>query len=151
MIRIGLVLATLCLTLTLSTAAWAQDGEAAALAPMHQLADAMNAGDIRTAAAAYTASATIIDEFAPHHWTSFTDWARDADSFFKAGGVTGLKIALSAPSYKEIGANYAYAVVPTTLSYAVKGKPTDEKGLFTFSTAKTANGWRITSWAWSTL
>jgi hypothetical protein len=26
-----------------------------------------------------------------------------------------------------------------------------EKGLFTFSMAKSADGWRITGWAWSTL
>jgi len=118
---------------------------------MHQFADAMNAGDIKKASEAYTPTATIIDEFGPHHWTTFFDWARDADSFFKAGGVTGLKIALAAPTNKEIDASYAYAVVPTTLSYAVKGKPTEEKGLFTFSMAKTADGWRITGWAWSTL
>jgi len=151
MTRIGLALAAACLTLTLSSAALAEDSEVVALAPVHQFADAMNAGDIKTASEAYTASATIIDEFAPHHWASFNTWARDADSFFKAGGVTGLKIAMSAPTNKEIGADYAYAVVPTTLSYLVKGKPIDEKGLFTFSTAKTANGWRITGWAWSTL
>lgn len=151
MTRIGLALAATCLTLALSPAARAQDGEAAALAPVRQFADAMNAGDMKTASAAYTASATIIDEFAPHHWTSFADWAHDADTFFKAGGVTGLKIALSAPSYKEIGASYAYAVVPTTLSWMASGKPGGEKGLFTFSLAKTAEGWRITGWAWSTL
>src|ERR1700722_2013442 len=151
MTRIGLALATVCLTLTLSSAGRAQDSEAVALAPMHQFADAMNAGDMKTASAAYTASATIIDEFAPHHWASFADWAHDADGFFKAGGVTDLKIAFSAPTNKEIGANYAHAVVPTTLSFLTKGKPTEEKGLFTFSMAKTASGWRITGWAWSTL
>lgn len=130
---------------------WAQESEAAVFGPMHQFADAMNAGDVGKAAAAYTPVASIIDEFAPHHWNSFLDWAKDADSFFKAGGVTGLQIALSAPTNKEIGADYAYAVVPTTLTYTEHGKPTVEKGLFTFSLAKTPSGWRITGWAWSTL
>jgi ketosteroid isomerase-like protein len=129
----------------------AADNEAAALAPMQQFADGMNTGDLAKAAAAYTPSADIIDEFAPHHWTSFSDWGRDAAGFFKAGGVTNLHIALSAPSNKEVGADFAYAVVPTTLTYLTKGKPTVEKGLFTFSMAKTADGWRITGWAWSTL
>jgi hypothetical protein len=139
------------LLLSVAPAARAQDAEAAAFAPMHQFADGMNAGDFKKAAAAYTPSADIIDEFAPHHWTSFADWAKDAADFFKATGVTNLQIVLSAPSNKELAANFAYAVVPTTLNYLTKGKPTAEKGLFTFSLAKTADGWRITGWAWSTL
>jgi hypothetical protein len=134
-----------------SPPALAADKDAAAFAPIHQFTDGMNAGDMKKAGGAYTPSASIIDEFAPHHWTSFGTWARDADAFFKAGGVTGLRIDMSAPSFKAVEADQAYAVVPTTLSYMVKGKPTKEKGLFTFSTAKTAAGWRITGWAWSTL
>jgi ketosteroid isomerase-like protein len=149
--RIGF-LAVACGLLTAGAQpAQAQDTDAAAFAPMHQFADGMNAGDFKKAADAYAPSADIIDEFAPHHWTSFADWAKDAAGFFKAGGVTGLHIALSAPSNKEVAANYAYAVVPTTLTYLTNGKPTVEKGLFTFSMAKSADGWRITGWAWSTL
>jgi len=151
MTRVGLAILAAGFLLTGSTAARAQDSEAVVFAPTHQFADAMNAGDVKTASEAYTPSASIIDEFAPHHWNSFSDWARDADSFFKAADTTGLKITLSAPTNKEIGATFAYAVVPTTLNYVVKGKPTEEKGLFTFSMAKTAAGWRITGWAWSTL
>ena len=148
---IGFLAIAFGLLLSLAPSARAQDAEAAVFAPMHQFADGMNAGDFNKAAAAHTASADIIDEFAPHHWTSFGDWAKDASGFFKANGVTGLQIVLSAPSFKEVAANYAYAVVPTTLNYLTKGKPTAEKGLFTFSLAKTADGWRITGWAWSTL
>lgn len=147
----GLIVAACGLLLASAGSATAADTEPVALAPMHQFADGMNSGDFAKAAAAYTPSADIIDEFAPHHWSSFGDWAKDAGSFFKAGNVTNLHIALAAPSNKEIGADYAYAVVPTTLTYLTSGKPTSEKGLFTFSMAKTADGWRITGWAWSTL
>jgi hypothetical protein len=127
----------------------AQDN--AAFAPIHQFADGMNAGDMKKAAAAYTPSATIIDEFGVHHWTSFSSWIHDAGAYFKAGGVTGLQIGLSKPSFQSVDARYAYAVVPTVLSFSEKGKPTKEKGLFTFSMAKTPAGWRLTGWAWSTL
>jgi hypothetical protein len=122
-----------------------------ALAPFYQFADAMNAGDMAKAAALYATSAPIIDEFAPHHWNSFGDWTRDFGNWAKANGVEGLHIALSEPSHKEVGAGQAYAVVPTTLTFKMKDKPGSEKGLFTFATEKTASGWRITSWAWSTL
>lgn len=149
--RIGFLAVAWALLIAGAQTARAQDAEAAAFAPMHQFADGMNAGDLKKAAAAYTPSADIIDEFAPHHWASFSDWAKDAGSFFKANGTTDLHIALSAPSNKEVAADYAYAVVPTTLTYSTHGKPTVEKGLFTFSLAKTADGWRITGWAWSTL
>lgn len=149
MVRIGAIAAA-CSLLLAGLPALADDSEAV-LAPIHQFADGMNADDVSKAAAAHAPSADIIDEFAPHHWSSFADWAKDADSFFKAGGVTNLHIALGAPSNKELGASYAYAVVPATLTYDTKGKPTTEKGLFTFSLARTDAGWRITGWAWSTL
>jgi hypothetical protein len=139
------------LSLAAAAPAWADDGEAVVFAPMQAFADGMNTGDAAKAGAAYTSSASIIDEFAPHHWTSFGDWAKDAGAYFKAGGVTNLHIAMSAPSNKEIEATWAYAVVPTTLTFDEKGKPTVEKGLFTFSLAKTTSGWRITGWTWSTL
>ncbi len=54
-------------------------------------------------------------------------------------------------SFKNLEANSGYGVVPATLTFKLKGKPTTEKGLFTFSTAKGADGWRISGWAWSTL
>ena len=129
----------------------AAGAEPPALAPFYQFAGAMNAGDMKKAAAAYAASATIIDEFPPHMWASFDAWAHDAGTSFKAEGVTDLHIALSPPSFKNIDARYGYAVVPSILTYKVKGKPTTEKGMFTFSTRMTGDGWRITGWAWSTL
>ena len=139
------------LSLAAAATAWADDAETTAFAPIQAFADGMNTGDAAKAGAAYTPAAGIIDEFAPHHWASFGEWAKDADAYFKAGGVTNLHIAMSAPSNKEVEATQAYAVVPTTLTYDTKGKPTVEKGLFTFSLAKTPVGWRITGWAWSTL
>jgi ketosteroid isomerase-like protein len=135
----------------MSQAARAAGDESAAFAPWHQFADGVNAGDMKKATDAYTPNAIIIDEFAPHHWNSFADWNRDFTAWMKANSSEGLHIALSTPSNKEVGPSHAYAVVPTTLTFKVKGKPGSEKGLFTFTTEKTASGWRITGWAWSTL
>jgi len=122
-----------------------------ALAPFTQFVDAMNAGDAKTAAAAYSDAPTIIDEFGPHFWTSFAGWSRDFATFSKTESVSDFHIAVSAPSFKNVDTAHGYGVVPSVLTYKVKGKPTREKGLFTFATAKTADGWRITGWAWSTL
>jgi hypothetical protein len=122
-----------------------------ALAPFSQFVDAMNAGDDAKAASTYAPTVTIIDEFAPHIWNSFAGWSRDIAADFKANAVTDFHIAAAPASFKKLDAATAYGVVPTTLTYKVKGKPITEKGLFTVSTAKGASGWRITGWAWSTL
>lgn len=145
---IGFAVALCCALIATPAGAAPED---AVLAPIHQFADGMNAGDFKKAGAAYAASASIIDEFAPHHWNSFAAWLRDTDAFFKASGVTGLHIGYDSVGFKQLGAKQSYVVMPTTLTYDVKGKPTTEKGIFTFSLAKGAKGWRITGWAWTTL
>lgn len=142
--------AAVCCVSIMASAAHAA-GEPPALAPFTQFVDAMNAGDAKKAGGEFTASATIIDEFAPHIWNSFASWGRDADASFKAEGVTDFHIALSPVSFKNVDAKTGYGVVPSTLTFKVKGKPTTEKGMFTFSTKMTEDGWRITGWAWSTL
>ncbi|HEX4301708.1 MAG TPA: hypothetical protein VHZ78_02870 [Rhizomicrobium sp.] len=133
------------------TIAAAPMADATVLAPLQQFADGMNAGDFKKAGAAYAASASIIDEFAPHHWNSFGDWLRDAGAFFKANGVTDLHIALGKATDTQIGAHEAYLVVPTVLTSKTHGKPTTEKGIFTFALVKGAAGWSIAGWAWTTL
>ena len=75
----------------------------------------------------------------------------DIGDDFKTNAVSDFHIAASPASFKKIDATTGYGVFPTTLTYKVKGKPIAEKGLFTVSTAKTATGWQITGWAWSTL
>ncbi|HEX3674886.1 MAG TPA: hypothetical protein VHU87_11485 [Rhizomicrobium sp.] len=122
-----------------------------ALAPFSQFVNAMNAGDTAKAAATYAPTVTIIDEFGPHIWNSFAAWDGDLGTSFKTNAVSDFHIAAAAVSFKAVSATAGYGVVPTTLTYKVKGKPVSEKGLFTFSTAKGASGWRITGWAWSTL
>ncbi len=142
---IGLAVAAICISMSAARA------EEPALAPFSQFVDAMNAGDAKKAEAGFAASPTIIDEFGPHIWNSFAAWDADIGKDFKKNVVTDFHIALSPVSFKNVDANYGYGVVPSTLTYKVKGKATTEKGMFTFSTAKTASGWRITGWAWSTL
>ena len=145
---IKLAVAVCCVSI-LGTAAHAA-GEPPALAPFTQFIDAMNAGDAKKAAAEFVAAPTIIDEFAPHIWSSFASWNADLGKGLKTDGVTDFHIALSPVSFKNMDAKTGYGVVPAILTYKVKGKPTTEKGMFTFSTKMTEDGWRLTGWAWST-
>jgi hypothetical protein len=146
-IRLAVGVCCLALTSTLAHAA----AEPPALAPFYQFADAMNVGDSAKAAALFAPSSPIIDEFSPFKWSSFSDWNHAFGTFFKAGGGSDFHMAVAAPSFKAVDAEHGYAVAPITLTYKIKGKPTSEKGMFTFSTAKTAGGWRITGLTWSTL
>jgi len=141
------LLAAASMMLLVTTAHAADD---AALAPFTQFVDATNAGDTAKAASAYAPTVTIIDEFGPHIWSSYASWSRDLAADFKANAVTDFHMAAAPASFKKIDDKTGYGVVPTVLTYKVKGKPISEKGLFTVSTAKGAKGWRITGWAWST-
>lgn len=146
---IKLAVAALCVS-TIGSGAYAA-GEPPALAPFYQFADAINAADMDKAAALFTASSPLIDEFGQHVWNSFGDWQHDWKAYVKASGGSDVRMQASAPSFQNIDAQHGYGVVPTTLSFKIKGKPQTEKGLFTFSTAKTPDGWRISSLTWSTL
>jgi hypothetical protein len=116
-----------------------------------QFAKGMNTNDAKLAGAAYTPDAAIIDEFPPHLWHTFGAWQHDAGASFASEGVTDFHMATGKPTLSRFEAAQGYAVVPTTLTFEVKGKATVEKGIFTFAFAKTAAGWRISGWAWTTL
>src|ERR1700761_7361565 len=94
----------ICCVSVMGAAARAAD-EPPALAPFTQFVDAMNAGDAKKAAAEFTASPTIIDEFAPHIWNSLASWVADFTKGSKAEGVTDFHIALSPVSFKNVDAN----------------------------------------------
>jgi ketosteroid isomerase-like protein len=146
---IKLAVAVCCVSI-LGSAAHAA-GEPPALTPFYQFADAMNAGNAAKAASLFTPDAVVVDEFGVHVWKSFGDWDRDWSTMYTAQHASDFNMSAPAPSFKSIDAKYGYGVVPTTLRFKINGKLETEKGLFTFSTAKTPNGWRITSLTWSTL
>jgi hypothetical protein len=137
--------ATVCGVLT-NGAAWADD---AAMAPVNQFIDALNAGNMKMAAAAHLSSTPIIDEFAPHHWNSFGGWLRDFGVDARKNKITDVHVTLQPVTTSTVGARQAYEVVPNVITAKADGKPTEEKGIFTFALVKTAHGWRIASWAWA--
>jgi ketosteroid isomerase-like protein len=44
----------------------------------------------------------------------------------------------------------AHAVFPATFAFTQKGKPVKFTATATFALHKTAAGWRITAWTWTT-
>ncbi len=120
-----------------------------AMTPVHQFVDALNKGDVKTAAAAHMPGAPIIDEFAPYRWSSFDAWLKDFMADCKKNKVSGVHLTLLPATRSTVGAADAYEVVPNVIDAKHDGKPAQEKGIFTFALTKTAKGWRIASWAWA--
>jgi ketosteroid isomerase-like protein len=136
-----------------ATAGWVLTVGAAnadnAMTPVHQFVDALNKGDVKTAAAAHMPGSPIIDEFAPHYWKSFDDWVKDFMADCKKNKVSDVRLTLLPPTTSTMSGNEAYEVVPNVIDAKHDGKPAQEKGIFTFALTKTAKGWRIASWAWA--
>jgi ketosteroid isomerase-like protein len=130
------------------------DDKADAIAPVHQFISDLNRNDIKGAAAAYAPTASIIDEFPPHHWqgpTAFADWGRDFGVDAQKHGDTDPFVTLGVPTHVSIEGDRAYAVFPSTYSFKEHGKQIDETGsTMTFALQKFANGWRIVGWSWAT-
>ncbi|MBN9566830.1 MAG: hypothetical protein J0H79_04395 [Alphaproteobacteria bacterium] len=76
-----------------SSAAQAED---AAMVPVHQFIDSLNAGNVKAAASTHLSNVPIIDEFAPYHWTSFDAWLKAFAANNKKHKVTDVRVTLSA-------------------------------------------------------
>ncbi|MEI9932965.1 MAG: hypothetical protein WDM89_21140 [Rhizomicrobium sp.] len=96
-----------------SGTAWAED---AAIAPINQFVDALNAGDVKKAAATHVANAPIIDEFAPHHWTSLAGWLKGFMADSKMNKITDVHVTLQHATTSTVGAREAYEVVPNVIT-----------------------------------
>jgi len=145
----SLALAVLLLACTSGLA----DEKTDAIAPVYQFVSDLNRNDMKGAAAAYAPTASIIDEFPPHHWqgpTAFADWGRDFGVDAQKHGDTDPFVALGKPAHISVEGDRAYAVFPSTFSFKEHGKEVDETGsTMTFALQKFANGWRIVGWSWS--
>jgi ketosteroid isomerase-like protein len=147
-----LVLAGPILAGSLATAPALADDKSDVLAAAKAYADDFNKGDMAGAAALCTGQAAIIDDFPPHIWqgaNACADWAAALAAAAKERGYTDLHVTTAKPRSVSATGDRAYAVLPTTYSYKNKGKPVNERGLWTFSMQKVDAGWRITGWSWA--
>ena len=122
------------------------------VAVITKMNDAMNKNDNKTAAAAYTANATIIDEFAPHYWNGadvFDAWSNDYGTMAKAQGDTDPWVTLAKPTHIVASGDHGYAVLPATYTFKEHGKKKTEHGLWTFAMEKSGGEWKIAGWSWA--
>jgi ketosteroid isomerase-like protein len=128
--------------------------QADVLATVRQFIDGFNKGDVKNALAACASPASVVDEFAPYAWqgpTACADWANDFDAMAKKNAITDSVVTLLKPKHVDIDGDRAYVVNPVNYDFKKNGKKESQKGsTFTVALQKTAAGWRITGWSWST-
>jgi len=120
---------------------------------VNQFISGMNHNDMKSAAAAYAPTVSIIDEFPPHHWqgpTAFADWGRDFNADATKNAITDPVVTLGKPLESSTTGDRAYFVIPATYAFKQHGKPMREsESIMTFALQKASGGWRIAGWAWS--
>jgi len=123
------------------------------LGAVHQYINAFNRGDVEAMTATFAAPGSILDGMPPHSWlgpTASQDWYRDVLAEAERHGASDYFVTLGEPLHNSVTGDSAYVVVPATMAFKVHGKQVKQTGaIFTVALRKSAEGWRITSWAWS--
>jgi len=120
-----------------------------AMVPIKAFVDSINKNDMKGAAAAHVAQPSIIDEFAPHHWSSLDTWAADYGKDSARLGATDGRLTMHKVHRLTIEGDAGYAVIPTDYSYKVKGKTIVEHGTITYALTRAAGNWKIAAWSFS--
>jgi hypothetical protein len=122
-------------------------------APIHQIVDSINKGDVAGAAAVLAeAGVVIIDEVPPYVWhgpAAFKIWADDLAANDAAQGITDEKVTLGKMTRMESTGDLAYVIVDAVYTFAQHGKAMREPGQMTFALHKSSQGWRISAWTWT--
>jgi ketosteroid isomerase-like protein len=128
-------------------------GAAEPVAAVREYIDAFNKGDMKTMVATCGDQVSILDGLAPHVWqgpTACEDWYRDVIAAGRREGAEGYLVTPGKPWHVDVTGDYAYVVVPTTMTFRVHGKlVTQSASVFTVALRKLPDGWRIMSWAWA--
>ena len=123
------------------------------MAAVRHYIESFNKGDVKAMAAMCDVPMSILDGLAPHFWqgpTACQDWYGDAMAEGEHAGVTDYFVELGEPRHINVTGDSAYVVVPTSMSFKVRGQQVTQSGaLFTLALRKLNEGWRIAAWAWA--
>jgi ketosteroid isomerase-like protein len=117
-----------------------------------QFSAALHAGDSKTARNFLGPRTVILDDVAPYYWggtKAFENWQADLAKASAARGMSEEDAVLDAPTRVEISGDHAYAILPATHTFKIKGRMMREVAQLTFTLAKDPTGWKIVSWAWT--
>jgi ketosteroid isomerase-like protein len=144
----NLVSATL-LMLALSAGPALASDRTDVLADIDAFYAALDKNDMAAVAKAHTANPTILDEFPAYHWSTLNAWLEDFGKDAQKHGITGSALKLVKVRRVLVEGDHAYVATATDYVFKQKGKPRVEHAMMTFALAKTPDGWKIASWAFS--
>ncbi len=123
------------------------------MAAVRQYVEAFNSGDSNAMEATCDDPMQILDGMSPHVWhgpTASGDWWRDVLAEGEHMGASGYHIALGEPQHVDITDNYAYVVVPATMTFNMRGTQITQTGaVYTVALRKVGAEWLLTAWAWA--
>jgi ketosteroid isomerase-like protein len=118
-----------------------------------QYLDAFNSGDPKAMSATCADPMQILDGISPHVWrgpAAGEDWRRDVLTEGERLGASGYYTTLGEPRHVDVTGDYAYVVVPATMSFNIQGKQVAQTdSVFTVALRKVGTEWRLTAWAWA--
>jgi ketosteroid isomerase-like protein len=123
------------------------------MAAVRQYVDGFNNGDAKAMAVACADPMQILDGMSPHVWqgsTAADDWWRDVLVEGEHLGASGYNIRLGEQQHVDVTGDYAYVVVPTTMTFTLRGNRVTQSGsVYTVALRKVGAVWLLTAWAWA--
>lgn len=123
------------------------------MAAVRRYVDTFNNGDVKAMAATCAEPMQILDGMSPHVWQgpkAAEDWWRDVLTEGEHLGASGYHITLGEPRHVDVTGDYAYVVVPATMTFNIQGKQVTQTGsVFTVALRKLGEDWRLKAWAWA--
>ena len=96
--------------------------------------------------------AAVIDDIPPFEWHgpgACARWQKDNDAYLKQG-ISDETFTIGNPQQLIISGDRAYSVLPITYTFTREGKRVTELATGTLALHKSARGWRIAAWTWTT-
>lgn len=152
--RLRLLAFFLVLAGLLASPATAAGPGGAIMATVNGAIAAANADSAAGVNAYFTPSSSVVDEFAPYHWSgpsAAAAWWTALDRMDVATHTVHLHATVQTITQFHVTGNLAYVVVPMSITFTARGKPGHEMGLWALTMRRTGSTWRIATAAWATL
>lgn len=136
-----------------ATASVAFARDKAVEAPIRQMMDGFNKGNIAAVKAAHVAAPTIVDNVAPFAWSgpnAFDTWIADLGRSETSRGIADGKVTFSPVVDEVVQGDRAYVVTRSIYAYKQKGRAMREDGFTAFVLVKEGTDWKVESWSWAT-
>lgn len=119
---------------------------------VRQFIEGFNNDNVDLVQAACADETSIIDDFPPHEWTgrgATTRWYRDLARMATEYGMSDPSVTLDRPRHVTVSDRHAYLVVPIEVRWLQDGTREERTGSMTLALREGAEGWRISSCAWT--